>query len=86
MVADPSPDDPSNAPGISVSDKTVTAGTPTTLTLSYSGVSAPGTYLGLVTYHQGNAPTTGNIAAYSIVELTKTGAAPEPAAARRGRR
>jgi subtilisin family serine protease len=73
VVADPSPDDPSNAPGISVSDRTVTAGTPTTLTLAYSGVNAPGTYLGVVTYHQGNAPTTSNIAAYSFVELTRTG-------------
>ena len=56
----------------------MTAGTPTTLKLSYSGVTAPGTYLGVVTYHQGNAPTTANVAAYSIVELTKTGAGVEP--------
>jgi subtilisin family serine protease len=82
VVADPSPDDPSNAPGISVSDRTVTAGVPTSLALSWSGVDAPGTYLGVVTYHRGTAPTTANIDAYSIVELTKTGGGngPEPAA------
>jgi hypothetical protein len=78
VVSDPSPDDPANAPGLSVSDAAVTAGTPTVLKLSYSGVAAPGTYLGVVTYHQGNAPTTANVAAYSIVELTKTGAGVEP--------
>jgi hypothetical protein len=62
-----------------VSDAAVTAGTPTTLKLSYSGVTAPGTYLGVVTYHQGSAPTTANVAAYSLVELTKTGAEPTSA-------
>jgi hypothetical protein len=81
VTNDPSPDDASNPPAITVTgDKAVTAGVPTTLTLNWSGVAAAGLYRGLATYHASNAPTTANIAGYSVVEVNKTGAA-APAAA-----
>ena len=82
VTNDPSPDDASNPPAITVTgDKAVTAGVPTSLTLNWSGVAAAGLYRGLATYHASNAPTTANIAGYSVVEVNRTGATPEPAAA-----
>ena len=73
VVNDASPDDPSNPPGLTVTgDGAVTTGVAKTLTLNWSGAAAKGLYLGVVTYHATNAPTTGNIAAVSVVELNKT--------------
>ncbi len=80
VVNDASPDDAANAPGITVSGdpKAVVAGTPTTLTLNWSGLAARGTYLGVVTYHASSSPTTANTGAMSIVELTSTVDPPAP--------
>jgi subtilisin family serine protease len=86
VTNDPSPDDASNPPAITVTgDKAVTAGVPATLTLNWSGVAAAGLYRGLATYHASNAPTAANIAGYSVVEVNKSGgAAPAPAATEDG--
>ncbi|HWK30301.1 MAG TPA: S8 family serine peptidase [Solirubrobacter sp.] len=81
VVNDPSPDDASNPPAITVTgDGPATAGVPVTLTLNWSGVDAPGLYRGLATYHASATPTTANIAAYSLVQVSRGGDAPAPAA------
>ena len=100
VATDPQPDNPAPAPGIVVSGDPVNAanGANVPLTLQWSDVAALGTYLGVVTYHQGATPTAANEIGMSIVELTRTGTpspggapagapaaarAPPPAAARR---
>ncbi len=73
VVNDASPDDPSNPPGLTVTgDGPVTTGVPVNLTANWSAAAAKGLYLGVITYHATNAPTTANIAALSVFELTKT--------------
>jgi hypothetical protein len=73
VVNDASPDDPSNAPGLTVTgDGAVTTGVAKTLTANWSGVAAKGLYLGVVTYHPTNAPAMANAIALSVFELTKT--------------
>jgi subtilisin family serine protease len=80
LVADPQPDDPAPAPGLTITGDPVDAvlGQPVPLTLNWSAVAEPGTYLGVATYHQGATPTADNQRAYSIVELHRGagGAAP----------
>src|SRR3954452_14801127 len=76
-VTDPQPDDPAPAPGLTVTGDPFTAspGATVPLTLNWSGVTAPGTYLGVATYHQGATPTTANMKGLSIVELRRGAAA-----------
>jgi subtilisin family serine protease len=80
LVADPQPDDPAPAPGLTITGDpvNVVVGQPVALTLNWSDVTEPGTYLGVATYHQGATPTADNQRAYSIVELRRgaEGAAP----------
>lgn len=73
LVADPGPDQPAPAPGITVTGDpvAVTPGQQVPLTLNWSGVGAAGTYLGLVTYHDSATPTLANAKRYSVVELTR---------------
>ena len=79
VVTDPSPDNLANTPAISITgDGTVTAGTPLTLTLNWAGVTPAGRYRGIGTYHQSASPTTSNIAAYSLVEINKSGTPESP--------
>lgn len=77
LVNDPSPDDPSNPPAITVTGDPVAAtpGKQVTLSLNWSGVAANGTYLGVVGYDDTVAPTPDEI---SVVRLTR--GAPAPAA------
>jgi subtilisin family serine protease len=77
VVADASPDDPSNAPGLAVvgDPASVSLGCTPALRLQWSGVAADGLYLGVVTYHSAAAPTAATEKATTIVELTKSGAA-----------
>ncbi len=84
VVSDTTPDDASGGPGITVTGDpvSVTNGGTATLHLNWANVADNGTYMGLVTYHQSATPNTGDIAAFSLVELTRTGAAtPSPAPA-----
>ena len=82
VATDPQPDNPAPAPGIVVSGDPVNAanGANVPLTLQWSDVAALGTYLGVVTYHQGATPTAANEIGMSIVELTRTGT-PSPGGA-----
>jgi subtilisin family serine protease len=77
LVADPSPDNPSPAPGLTVTGDpaSVVIGCTPALKLNWSGVGADGLYLGVVTYHTGATPTAGNAKATSLVELTKSASA-----------
>lgn len=82
LVTDPSPDDPSNEPGIEVTgDGPVTAGQDLPLDLRWQGVAAPGRYLGIVDY-----ANAGPVIAQSLVvvdrSLSQGGGAPAPAAVR----
>ena len=74
LVNDPSGDDPSNPPGLTVTgDGSVTTGVPLTLRMNWSGVNAAGTYLGLISYHATNAPSFAtNTIAYTVAEVNKT--------------
>jgi hypothetical protein len=87
VATDAQPDNPAPAPGIVLSGDPVnaTTGANVPLTLQWSGVDTPGTYLGVVTYHQGATPTDANEIGMSLVELNRTAAAapPAPAAAPR---
>jgi subtilisin family serine protease len=78
VVADPSPDDPAPAPGLTVTGDpaSVIIGCTPALKLNWSGVGADGLYLGVVTYHNAATPTATNAKATSIVELTKSASAP----------
>jgi subtilisin family serine protease len=78
LVADPSPDNPANAPGLAVTGDpaSVIIGCNPALALNWSGVGSEGLYLGVVTYHNAAAPTAANAKATSIVELTKSASAP----------
>jgi len=72
-LRDPSPDDPSNAPGLSVGGDPAAArqGSEVQLSLDWSGVTAPGRYLGLVTYHDAGTPAPGNRISESLVWLDR---------------
>jgi hypothetical protein len=74
LTNDPSPDDPSNPPAITVTGDpvSVTLGHAATLTLNWFGVAANGTYYGLATYHDAATPTSANQIGYTVVRLTKT--------------
>jgi hypothetical protein len=60
VVSDPSPDDPSNAPGLAVRDDPVDVapGGQGKFTLEWSGLPADGLYLGLASYYEGPPKTT----------------------------
>jgi hypothetical protein len=74
VVDDAAPDEG----GLAVTGHPVAAmpGDPVTLPLEWSGVTAKGLYLGLVTYHASAQPTAADAGAWSIVELTKTADTP----------
>ncbi|HWT25961.1 MAG TPA: S8 family serine peptidase, partial [Solirubrobacteraceae bacterium] len=80
VVDDPQPDDPAPPPGLVVSGDPVAtqAGEPATFSVDWSGLTEPGTYLGLVTYHDSAEPTRENVRGASLVRLQRTGAAPGP--------
>jgi subtilisin family serine protease len=78
LTNDPSPDDPADPPAITVTGDpvAVTPGSAADLTLNWSGVDAPGTYLGLITYHDGSPATLppadpNNLIGYSVVRITR---------------
>ena len=73
VVADPSPDNPANAPGLTVSGDPiqVQAGGAAQLSLDWSGVTGPGRYLGVVTYHDAATPSAANRIGHSLVWLTR---------------
>ncbi len=75
VVTDATPNDPANAPGITVGGSPFAAelGAAVPATLRWSGVDAPGTYFGVVTYAPGASTAPEDIGALSVVELTKTG-------------
>jgi hypothetical protein len=76
VTNDPSPDDASNPPGLTVTgDGNASAGVPKKLTLNYAGVNAPGLYRGLATYHNSATPNAGNVAGNTVVEVNRTGGA-----------
>jgi hypothetical protein len=54
---------------------TASVGQNVPLTLNWAGVDSPGTYMGVVTYHQGATPTDANRVGLSLVEITRSGAA-----------
>ena len=87
LVNDPSGDDPSNPPGLTVTgDGTVTTGVVKNLSLNWSNVAAQGPYLGLISYHATNAPSFAtNTIAYTVAEVDKT-TTTAPASDRRRRR
>ncbi len=82
VATDAQPDNPAPAPGITVTGDPVNAtnGANVPLTLNWSDVAALGTYLGVVTYHQGATPSDANEIGMSVVELNRTGT-PSPGGA-----
>jgi subtilisin family serine protease len=79
VATDPTADNltPPPAAGMSVTGDPVTAsvGQNVPLTLNWAGVDSPGTYMGVITYHQGATPTDANRVGLSLVEITRSGAA-----------
>jgi subtilisin family serine protease len=73
LAEDPSPDDASNHPGITVSGDpvTVTPGAEVTLTLDWSGTAPDGTYFGLVTYQGSASPERDNSIGGSLIRIEK---------------
>jgi hypothetical protein len=85
LGADPTPDDlasPSTAPGLMVGGdpKVVAPGDGLSLQLSWSGVGADGTYLGLVTYHDQTPPDPQKPVATTLVRVVKGPAGTPPQA------
>ncbi len=73
LVDDPQPDAPQPPPGLTVTGEPEAAetGGRYELTVGWSGVNAPGTYLGLATFHDTATPTAGDIRAATVVEVRR---------------
>ncbi|MGH9042967.1 MAG: S8 family serine peptidase [Acidimicrobiia bacterium] len=81
--ADGSPDDPatpSSAPGLEVrgDPRPVAFGDEVALELAWSGLSADGVYLGLVTFHDTATPDPAAPKAVTLVRITKSSGPPAP--------
>ncbi len=85
VATDPTADNTAPPPpaGMSVTGDPVNAaiGQNVPLTLNWTGVNAPGTYMGLITYHSSATPTDANRVGTSLVEITRGAATVTPAAA-----
>lgn len=84
VLADPAPDDPATpagAPGIAVRGDPVAVarGEEAAVTLEWSGVGDNGTYLGLVTWHDGTVPDPAKPVAVSVLRLARSPAGTTPA-------
>jgi subtilisin family serine protease len=79
VATDPTADNLTPPPpaGMSVTGDPVNAaiGQTVPLTLNWAGVDAPGTYMGVITYHNGATPSDANRVGLSLVEITRSGAA-----------
>ena len=80
VVSDATPDDePGDGPALKVSGEPATVATADEVDLSvdWSDVKAKGTYMGVVTYHDGATPADDRLGS-TIVELVKTADSPVP--------
>jgi hypothetical protein len=73
VIADPSPDDPTDPPGpglaITGDPATVAPGGNAPLTIEWRGLDQPGVYLGLITYHDSADPQPDNSLGETIVAV-----------------
>ena len=80
IVSDTTPDEePGDGPALKVSGEPATVATAdeVDLDLDWSNVKAKGTYMGVVTYHDGATPADDRLGS-TIVELVKTADSPVP--------
>ena len=76
LINDAAPDDPAAPPGpglaITGDPAAVTPGGNAALTIEWRGFDQPGTYLGLITYHNQATPNAGNQLGETIIALRRT--------------
>jgi hypothetical protein len=83
LLADPAPDDPAvpaGGPGVAVGGDPVAVGrgAEVALPLDWSGLTTDGTYLGLVTWHQGAAPDPATPIAGTLLRIVRAPAGTRP--------
>ena len=75
LINDPAPDDPAAPPGpgleITGDPAAVTPGGDAALTIAWRGLDAPGTYVGLITYHSGATPNSLNQVGDTIIAVRR---------------